>query len=708
MESGHTQLANTNENGIEIMSIVRHMYIRNDDVTSELADILCSEDFDSKLECFLERFDDLNSVGPNSHALIHCLANTKPLTNVTEFRRANVAKCVSELAKRGMDLDTQDDTGNTALHYAAKNEDQCCSDALIREGADLCVKNLEGGSAISEVLKHLPNSFKALEARLDRGIIMNRKNTKDDDPISDGTTVILDFNVLLSKIYDHPSDGNILSEILKEDEESKGIYDTERKYLENVFLHPLTECFLKFKWHRVRLQYWGHLISHIIFSLIYSAYIHEVYGVMCDPKQIASQWNGTDWLHQSVHWNKSIDYDIPCVGDIGNKKTPITDLVHTLWGIVLVFLAIYTLKEITLLSYFKLRYFSTWENRMSLLLLLTFPLIVFHKIPKDHINTHDSASSLMVNDDKLDNTNSSTIDYDEQLETIKLTLSSNYTGDYIPFTVKYYEYHAAAIGILLTWTLNMLYVARSPIFGRYIRMMVKVGINFLKFFIAISSLLIAFATSFSVMFPRETSLNNMSTSFLKVLSMMVGEIGYNDLLYRTHWIVKETNENNRHLDTDVMPQIFPITTLFLVNTFILIFSIIIMNLFLGIAVNEVSSIFKFGMLHQNIKMVQIIQIYEKTRMLWLYLTPSCLHQFIKLQPLYKGVRKNVCEVDLCSHGKEKIHISRHLKKRIMTAIERTRDEGQTLPTLLDIMKMVEANKTMIEKLLEQKMNEHKD
>ena len=191
--------------------------------------------------------------------------------------------------------------------------------------------------------------------------------------------------------------------------------------------------------------------------------------------------------------------------------------------------------------------------------------------------------------------------------------------------------------------------------------------------------------------------------------MIAGELGYNDLMYRTHWIVKETNENNRmYLDTDVIPQIFPITTLFLVNTFILIFSIIIMNLFLGIAVNEVSSIFKFGMLHQNIKMVQIIQIYEKTRMLWLYLTPSCLHQFIKLQPLYKGVRKNVCEVDLCSHGKEKIHISRHLKKRIMTAIERTRDEGQTLPTLLDIMKMVEANKTMIEKLLEQKMNEHKD
>ena len=60
---------------------------------------------------------------------------------------------------------------------------------------------------------------------------------------------------------------------------------------------------------------------------------------------------------------------------------------------------------------------------------------------------------------------------------------------------------------------------------------------------------------------------------------------------------------------------------------------------------------------------------------------------------------NVCEVDLYSHGKEKSHISRHLENRILMAIERTQHKGQKLPTLLDIMKLVELNKAMIEKLM---------
>ena len=188
----------------------------------------------------------------------------------------------------------------------------------------------------------------------------------------------------------------------------------------------------------------------------------------------------------------------------------------------------------------------------------------------------------------------------------------------------------------------------------------------------------------------------MFTSFFKILSMMVGEIGYNDLLYRTHWIIKETDgTNNTYLDTGRIPQIFPATTLILVNAFIFIFPVIVMNLFFGIAVNEVNSIFKFGIIHQRIKMVKIIQIYEK----YLDLTPSSLHKFITLKPLYKEVGANVCEVDLYSHGREKSNISRHLEKRILMAIERTQYKGQKLPTLLDIMKLVELNKAMIEKLM---------
>ena len=471
MASGHNQ--HTGENGIEIKSIVRHMYIRNDSVTAELAEFICSEDFDSQLEGFLEKFSYLDPIAGNSHSLIHCLANTKPLVNGPECREGNLAKIVSVLVERGVNLDAQDDTGNTALHYAAKNEDKSCSDALIREGADLCLKNFEGASAISDVLKHLPNSFKAIEERLDRGLILSQKDLQNEDPISYGKRVKLDFNVLLSKTNEHLSSGNILGEIIEWDEANKSIIDVERKYLEKVFLHPLTECFLFFKWHRVRLQYWAHLLCHLTFSLFYSAYLYVVYGRMCKPLELAPKWNGTIWIKQSH--NASLLYEIPCEGDLGNGETSTTGAA-ALWVIMLVFISIYIMKEISLMFYLKSRYFLSWDNRLSVLLLITFPLIILHHFPMSTMT-------------------------DDELDSIKWNLTSNYKG----ITAKYYQYHVAAIGILLTWILNMSYVAQSPIFGHYVHMMVKVSINFFKLFIAVSSLLIAFATSFSVLFPRYVS-----------------------------------------------------------------------------------------------------------------------------------------------------------------------------------------------------------
>ena len=81
--------------------------------------------------------------------------------------------------------------------------------------------------------------------------------------------------------------------------------------------------------------------------------------------------------------------------------------------------------------------------------------------------------------------------------------------------VKLYQYHIAAIGILFTWIVNMINVSNNPVLGSYVQMLIKISYNFLKFFIACFSLLIAFACSFSILFPREASLNNMISSPLK-------------------------------------------------------------------------------------------------------------------------------------------------------------------------------------------------
>ena len=617
-------------------------------LTSKLANIICSEDFDSKLESLMEELPDLTATFANDRTILHHLAMTKPLLKGSEYRGGNVAKCVYEFAKRGVDLDMQDIAGNTALHYAAMLEDQLCSDALIRQGADLCMKNVNGESAIGDILMYLPNSFSALEEKLDKGINVKGDYSKDEvENTSFYKTVTLDFKVLLSKIYDHPSDGNILSEILKEVEKNQGIYNTERKHLERVFLHPLTWCFLNYKWHQVRVQYWIQLVCHVIFSLTYSSYVHTVYSEICDPLWLpSSSFNGSNWKDES--WIADINCPLE-LKDKGKVKTHwlfhTAPMLTVLWVTLLCFIAMYTVKELVLFAYLRLGYFSKWENFLSMLLLVvTYSFIVLHPAPG---------------------------------MTIK---------------IKYYHYHVAAIGVLLTWILNMLYVAQSPTYGSYVHMMVKLSINFVQLFFAISSLLIAFATSFSILFPREASMKNLYTSPLKMLSIMAGEIEYNDLIYPKQW----SHENGK-VDTDERPPIFPHTTLILLNAFILIFPIIIMNLFFGIAVNEVDGIIKIGLVRQNMKMVTIIQLYEKALWAMLNVTPRCLHKLIKPRPLYRKESENVYEVDMGSHGKK--ILPRKLEHEIMLAIERRQGKGYRLPTLLHLMKMIER--------LEHKLDEKK-
>ena len=122
--------------------------------------------------------------------------------------------------------------------------------------------------------------------------------------------------------------------------------------------------------------------------------------------------------------------------------------------------------------FFIFSYFSSWENRLSLLILFTFPFISLHIVP----GTHDKNTHVIV---------------------------------------RLYQYHIAAIGILFTWLVNMINVAHNPVLGSYVQMLVKISFNFFKFFIACFSLVIAFGCSFSILFPREASLNNMMSSPLK-------------------------------------------------------------------------------------------------------------------------------------------------------------------------------------------------
>ena len=114
------------------------------------------------------------------------------------------------------------------------------------------------------------------------------------------------------------------------------------------------------------------------------------------------------------------------------------------------------------------RYFKEWESCLNLLTIITFPLISFHSSP---------------------------------------TSSSSFSA---------WQFHAAGLGVLITWILQMFLIGKVPRFGKYVQMLSNVGWSFLNFFVAYFALIVGFSLSFVILFPRELSFREAMTAPIKV------------------------------------------------------------------------------------------------------------------------------------------------------------------------------------------------
>ena len=131
---------------------------------------------------------------------------------------------------------------------------------------------------------------------------------------------------------------------------------------------------------------------------------------------------------------------------------------------------------------------------------------------------------------------------------------------------------------------------------------------------------IGFMMMFIILFSweRSTNINNFPGTIVSILVKMTGEIEYSDLQFPT----KLTNNGTDISEVDVFPQ-FPFTAHIALILFILVFSLVIMNLLVGIAVSDISQIEKNSKEHVLKAKLQVI----------LSMEVSMLNLFLKHIPL---------------------------------------------------------------------------
>lgn len=204
----------------------------------------------------------------------------------------------------------------------------------------------------------------------------------------------------------------------------------------------------------------------------------------------------------------------------------------------------------------------------------------------------------------------------------------------VPSSVPHeWQHHLASLLLLVMWTECMVLIGRFPNCGIYVVMFTRVAKVFVKIFAIYFCLLLAFASAFYVILHSEAAeeskiFSNPILTFVKILTMMIGEVDFGEEMVKglSHLVV------TGHL-------------IFLL--FVILVSIILSNLLVALAVNDVQALRNSAHLERLIKQTELVFQMEKN-----FATASYLASHVKIPKLQELLLKlaHLCKHD-CRHSR---------------------------------------------------------
>lgn len=150
-----------------------------------------------------------------------------------------------------------------------------------------------------------------------------------------------------------------------------------------------------------------------------------------------------------------------------------------------------------------------------------------------------------------------------------------------------------ALSIFLAWMALVLFIRKFPMLGIYVVMFTSILKTFTKFFMIFVLFLVAFALSFYTLLKGQVpSFADPSRSIVKTGVMMIGEFDFDNIF----------NED----DVKV-----PAVTWFLFIVFLIIMTLILMNLLIGLAVDDIKGVQEQAALERQAMLVDLAMDVEK-------------------------------------------------------------------------------------------------
>ncbi|KAJ9599606.1 hypothetical protein L9F63_009923, partial [Diploptera punctata] len=180
-----------------------------------------------------------------------------------------------------------------------------------------------------------------------------------------------------------------------------------------------------------------------------------------------------------------------------------------------------------------------------------------------------------------------------------------------------WEIHFMSFAVLNGWMEFMFLIGRIPRWGHYSLMFYQVLRNVIKVLLIFSSLIIGFTLSFSMQFSDYSyQFRNVWYSLIKTIVMMTGEFEYENL------IEEKSTDNTMNTTNSIHGLVITSRLIFLM--FVILASIVLMNLMVGLAVSDIQELQAEGHIQRLLKQAEFLTQLEK--MVSHPLVPNCLHR----------------------------------------------------------------------------------
>ncbi|XP_046573761.1 transient receptor potential cation channel subfamily A member 1 homolog isoform X1 [Haliotis rubra] len=163
-----------------------------------------------------------------------------------------------------------------------------------------------------------------------------------------------------------------------------------------------------------------------------------------------------------------------------------------------------------------------------------------------------------------------------------------------------WQWSLAALAVFLSWTDLMFFVQGFSSLGIYVVMFRDILVTFLKAITVFFVLILAFAIAFVVLLKNQIPFRDVGSSLMKTFVMIIGEYDFNDIF--NAGVQSTASEDELY---------YPAATSILFVCFVVLSSIVLMNLLVGLAVDDIKGILRQAALKRMAMQVELTLDVEK-------------------------------------------------------------------------------------------------